>query len=106
MTINPKLVAKLALTLTIPCAFAAPKTYLANDYGAKGDGTTLETAAIQKAIEAAATTGGKVTLKPGTYLIGSLFPQSGITSQVPEGVTPIGPPKLQTYPPLPPRLTH
>src|SRR5260370_40511555 len=101
MTINPKLVAKLALTLTIPCALAAPKTYLANDYGAKGDGTTLETAAIQKAIEAAATTGGKVTLKPGTYLIGSPFLKSRITLEGPEGRTLIRSQKPRHYPPLP-----
>ena len=106
MTINPKRLAQfaLALTLTIPCAFAAPKTYLANDYGAKGDGTTLETAAIQKAIDAAATTGGKVTLRPGTYLIGSLFLKSGITFEVREGVTLIGSEQLADYPELPTRI--
>lgn len=44
-----------------------------NSFGAKGDGVTLHTAAIQKAIDAAGKSKGTVVLKPGTYISGSLF---------------------------------
>jgi polygalacturonase len=84
--------------------FAAPKTFVANDYGAKGDSASLETSAIQKAIDAAAVGGGTVTLKPGTYLTGSLFLKSGVTLDVGEGVTLIGSEKLDDYPMLPTRI--
>ena len=82
----------------------APKTIVANDYGAKGDGTTLNTASIQKAIDAAAAVGGTITLKPGTYLTGSLFLKSGVTLDVPEDATLIGSEKIDDYPMLPTRI--
>jgi pectate lyase-like protein len=38
-------------------------------YGAVGDGTTNDTAAIQSAVDAMATTGGTLLFPPGTYLV-------------------------------------
>ena len=91
-------------TFDLPATPVLAKTYLANDYGAKGDGTTLNTTSIQKAIDAAAVVGGTVTLGPGTYLTGSLFLKSGVTLDVPEGATIIGSEKLEDYPMLPTRI--
>jgi polygalacturonase len=96
--------AALILLLAASTADAAQKTFLANDYGAKGDGTTLNTRYVQSAIDAAAAVGGVVTLSPGTYLTGSLFLKSGMTLDVPEGVTLIGSEKLEDYPMLPTRI--
>ena len=90
--------------LSSGAASAAPKTFVANEYGAKGNSTTLETASIQKAIDAAAAVGGTVTLRSGTYLTGSLFLKSGVTLNVGEGVTLIGSEKLADYLLLPTRI--
>ncbi len=80
------------------------RTVWANDFGAKGDGTTLNTEAIQKAIDAAAAVHGKVTLKPGVYLTGSVFLKSGVTLDVADGVTLLGSEQLKDYPMLPTRV--
>lgn len=98
------LVASTLAIFAASAAFAAPHEFLANDYGAKGDGATLDTASIQKAIDAAAAVGGTVSFKPGTYLTGSLFLKSGIIFDVPEGVTLVGSEKLADYPLLPTRI--
>ena len=70
--------------------FAACLTVLSNDltiaaqfnvrtHGATGDGTTLDTSAIQKAIDSCASAGGGEVLFPkGTYLTGSLELKSGV----------------------------
>ena len=49
------------------------------DYGGVADGMTLDSKAIQAAIDAcAAAGGGKVTFAPGEYLTGSVFVKSGV----------------------------
>jgi polygalacturonase len=43
-------------------------------FGAKGDGATMDTAAVQATLDACARAGGgRVTVPPGTYLIGSIY---------------------------------
>lgn len=54
--------------------------YDVRDYGAKGDGVTKDTAAIQRAIDAAeAAGGGTVEVPAGRYLTGSIFLKDDIT---------------------------
>src|SRR5271170_1761482 len=82
-----KLTFSLLFALIPACAHAQPKIFFANDYGAKPDGTTLNTVEIQTAIDAAFQRKATVSFKPGTYLTGALFLKSGITFDIPEGVT-------------------
>jgi hypothetical protein len=48
-------------------------------YGARGDGRTDDTAAIQRAVDAAARTGGVVKFPPATYVITGVQLPAGIT---------------------------
>ena len=71
------------LILGANCAIGKPAVmegiFNAKTYGAKGDGKTDDTAAIQKAMDAAAKTGGKVYLPPAKYLVsGSLSVPAGV----------------------------
>jgi polygalacturonase len=85
-------------------ASAEAKTLLVNDYGAKGDGTTNDAAAIQKAIDKAAPKHDTVSFKPGTYLTGAIFLKTGVTVDLPEGVTLTGAQDIKDFPELPTRI--
>lgn len=90
--------------LLLSVATAGAAEFQVADYGAKGDGATVDTASIQKAIDAAAHASGTVVFKPGVYLSGALFVKSGVTFQVDEGVTIRGIQDLAAYPELPTRV--
>lgn len=88
-------------------ASASPKqanTYPVKDFGARGDSTTLDTKAIQAAIDAAAKTQGTVIFDGGVYLTGSLFLKNGVTFQVDQGVRLQGSQNIDDYPLLPTRV--
>ena len=63
-------------------------TYNVRSFGARGDGKTLDSPAINKAIEAAAAAGGGVIrLPPGNYLAATIRLKSHITLYLDEGAT-------------------
>jgi hypothetical protein len=94
----------LALAALLSPVAAHAKDFSVATYGAKPDGTTLNTVAIQRAIDAAAQHGGTVTFPAGTYLTGSLFVKSGVTLQVDKGVTLLGSQNIADYPERPSRI--
>ena len=79
----------------------AAKTCDVRQFGAKGDGTTKDTAAIQKAIDSCAGGGGAggiVKLAGGTFVSGPIVLKSGITLDVESGATLLGSPDRADYP--------
>ena len=61
-------------------------TFDVKAFGAKGDGQTLDSAAINKTIEAAAAAGGgTIEIGPGTYVTGSIRLRSNITLHLEHG---------------------
>jgi hypothetical protein len=75
--------AYLLLTTALQAAVVDVRTF-----GAKADGVTLDTAAINKGIEAAAAAGGgTVEFPAGTYLTGSIRLKSHITLHLEAGAT-------------------
>jgi len=67
-------------------------------YGATGNGTTKDTAAIQAAIAAATGTGGSVLLTKGTYLSGTLTLASNMTFFIDASATLRGSVDVADYP--------
>lgn len=68
-------------------------------YGASGDGMTLDTGALQAAIDLCAQQGGgTVYLPAGQYLTGSLFLRSNITLYLDAGARILGSQNPQDYP--------
>ena len=64
------------------------KKYVITEYGVKNDSTIVQTEAIQKVIDLAASNGGGVIVIPrGTYLSGSLFFKQGTHLYIEEGGT-------------------
>ncbi|MGB6686996.1 MAG: glycoside hydrolase family 28 protein [Terracidiphilus sp.] len=75
-------------------ALCDPRTF-----GAKGDGVTKDTAALQSAIDSCARHGGTVRLTAGTYLTAPIELKSNVRLQLVKGATLLGSSDRQDYPP-------
>ncbi len=88
------LIAAAALT----AAELKPGIFDVRAHGAMGDGVTLDTPAIEAALDAAAKAGGgQVLFPPGRYISGTIHLRSGVTLQLDAGARLIGTTNLACY---------
>lgn len=73
-----------------------PKTVRLTDFGAVGDGKTMNTAALQKAIDATPK-GGVLEVPAGTFVSGAVQLKSDMTLQLDEGATLLGTEEVGGY---------
>jgi hypothetical protein len=72
--------------------------YNVRNFGAKGDGTTLDSPAINEAIEFCSSNGGgTVLVPPGVYLSGTIHLKSNIVFRIEAGATILGSNNLTDY---------
>ena len=84
---------------------ASQKIFSVNDYGAVSDTVTVNTKAIQKAIDdCAAKGGGIVTFKPGTYVSGSIFVKNNVLLRIDKDVLILGSQNFDDYPDIDTRV--
>jgi len=93
------------LFLLNPPAIAAAGDYPITDFGAVAGGETLNTAAIQTAIDAAAAQGGGTVVIPaGVFRSGSIFLKQGVALHLAEGAVLKGSENIADYPKLMTRI--
>ena len=96
--IRPVLVMVGLMAAAQPVIAARLGVFSIRDYGAVGDGKTLDTIAINRAIEAcAAAGGGQVLFPPGRYLSGTVHLKSHVTLLFEAGATLVGTKDLDKY---------
>lgn len=83
-----------------PSLAAAPaRRFVITRYGAVADGSTVNTKAIQKAIDTCAKAGGGMVVVPaGTFLSGSIVLKQGVGLELSKGAVLKGSPHLEDYP--------
>ncbi|SHK67740.1 Glycosyl hydrolases family 28 [Reichenbachiella agariperforans] len=70
---------------------AAPSSFRVTDFGAVGDGKSINTTAIQSAIDACHQAGGgQVLIAEGTFVTGTVLLQSNVELHIQEGATLLG----------------
>lgn len=89
--------AQTAAPQASPASAGQPYIFNVIDFGAKPDGTTLNTRAIRAAIAAASRAGGTVVFPPGVYRTGTFELCSNLTLQLEPGAIIEGSPDLADY---------
>lgn len=88
----------VALFQFMPVGAVSRNVFDIKKYGAKGDGKTINTAAINKAIDACAESGGgTVIVSKGVYLTGTIEMKSHISLYLEEGSVIKGTSDLSAY---------
>ncbi|NLX54163.1 MAG: glycoside hydrolase family 28 protein [Planctomycetaceae bacterium] len=100
-----KILAVILATVSARACFAeAPpgQVFSVTQYGAVGDGTALDTAAIQQAVDAChAAGGGTVLFPPGIFLSGTVFLKDNVRLFLDTQAVLRGSPRPQDYPAIP-----
>ncbi len=79
-------------------AVHSPGTFNIVDFGAKPDGKTLATTAVQKAIDACTQSGGgRVVVPAGTFLTTTIELRDHVTLELQAGATLLGSPRIEDY---------
>ncbi|MFV0267804.1 MAG: glycosyl hydrolase family 28-related protein [Draconibacterium sp.] len=68
------------------------------DYGAVSDGKTINTEAIQNAIDKCSEKGGMVIIPAGEFLTGTIYLKSNVTLHLSENSTLLGSTNISDYP--------
>jgi hypothetical protein len=94
------------LTILLPLYAAGQKTvYNITDYGAKGDNRTLNTKAIQEAVDKCADKGGGTVVVPaGTFVTGCIVLKSNVNLHLNNGAVLLGSPDKDDYKVIVPRF--
>jgi len=87
----------------IVCAQQSPSVFNIKNYGARGDGKTVNTQAINKAVDACVEAGGGTVIVPaGTYLTGTIQMKSHVNLLLEKGAIVKGVADLDAYVPYVP----
>ena len=88
----------LLLTVLVSLLSCASSDFNVKNFGAKGNGTTLDTKSIQQAIDKAFESGGGVVDVPsGTYLIGTIILKDNVELHLEPGARILGSPDYKDY---------
>ena len=86
------------VSITIGAIYGAEPVFDIRQYGAVGDGTTLNTAAIQQAIDACTEAGGgRVLIPNGTFLTGSILLKDNVSLYLAPSAVLLGSPEIKDY---------